>query len=178
MFSGGMRQRAMIAMGLSMSPSLLIADEPTTALDVTVQADVLRLLHQINQQHHTAMLLISHDINVVSALCHRVCVMYAGRIVEEVSVDDLRAGNVHHPYTKALLAASPGPDADRVSKPLRPLAGRPPRGGDIGTACSFAPRCPLAMPRCLEEDPLLLPVAGAGGTAACHAVESDLVGAR
>lgn len=176
--SGGMQQRAMIAMALLTEPRLLIADEPTTALDVTVQADVLRLLHQINQQHQTAMLLISHDINVVSALCHRVCVMYAGRIVEEITVEDLRAGRVYHPYTKALLDASPSPDADRNTNPLRPLPGRPPHGGEIGTACSFAPRCPLAMPRCFEEDPVLLPVAGAQGTAACHAVESDMAGAR
>jgi oligopeptide/dipeptide ABC transporter ATP-binding protein len=172
--SGGMRQRAMIAMALLSEPRLLIADEPTTALDVTVQADVLRLLHQINAEHGTAMLLISHDINVVSALCHRVCVMYAGRIVEEVSVADLRAGRVHHPYTKALLAASPGEDADRETNPLRPLPGRPPRPGEVGAACSFAPRCPLAMPRCREEDPSPRPTPD-GGVAACHAVDPALV---
>ncbi|HEX5406717.1 MAG TPA: dipeptide/oligopeptide/nickel ABC transporter permease/ATP-binding protein [Pseudonocardiaceae bacterium] len=175
--SGGMRQRAMIAMALLSEPKLLIADEPTTALDVTVQADVLRLLHQINADHGTAMLLISHDINVVSALCQRVCVMYAGRIVEEVAVADLRAGRVHHPYTKALLAASPGEDADRATNPLRPLPGRPPRPGDVGDACSFAPRCPLAMPRCREEDPLPRPTPD-GGVAACHAVDPALVEIR
>jgi peptide/nickel transport system permease protein len=175
--SGGMRQRAMIAMALLSEPRLLIADEPTTALDVTVQADVLRLLHQINTDHGTAMLLISHDINVVSALCHRVCVMYAGRIIEEVSVADLRAGRVQHPYTKALLAASPGADADRTTNPLRPLAGRPPRPGEVVGACSFASRCPLVMPRCQEEDPVLVPRAD-GGAAACHAVETELAAAR
>ena len=175
--SGGMRQRAMIAMALLSEPRLLVADEPTTALDVTVQADVLRLLHQINTERGTAMLLISHDINVVSALCDRVCVMYAGRIVEEVPVADLRAGRVHHPYTKALLAASPGEDADRVTAPLKPLAGRPPKPGEVGNACSFAPRCPLVMPRCLEEDPVLLPDPD-GGQAACHAVDHELAVAR
>jgi peptide/nickel transport system permease protein len=175
--SGGMRQRAMIAMALLSEPRLLVADEPTTALDVTVQADVLRLLHQINTERGTAMLLISHDIKVVSALCHRVCVMYAGRIVEEVSVADLRAGRVHHPYTKALLAASPGEDADRRTAPLQPLGGRPPKPGEVGNACSFAPRCPLVMPRCLEEDPVLLPDPD-GGSAACHAVDSELTVAR
>jgi oligopeptide/dipeptide ABC transporter ATP-binding protein len=175
--SGGMRQRAMIAMALLSEPKLLIADEPTTALDVTVQADVLRLLHQINAERGTAILLISHDINVVSALCHRVCVMYAGRIVEEVSVADLRAGRVHHPYTKALLAASPAEDADRTENPLRPLPGRPPRPGEVGNACSFAPRCPLAMPRCLEEEPIPVPTPD-GGTAACHAIDTSLVDAR
>jgi peptide/nickel transport system permease protein len=105
--SGGMRQRAMIAMALLTGPSLLIADEPTTALDVTVQADVLRVLKQINVDHGMAILLISHDITVVSAMCNRVFVMYAGEIVEEVSVEALRRGDVHHPHTRALLAASP-----------------------------------------------------------------------
>jgi oligopeptide/dipeptide ABC transporter ATP-binding protein len=175
--SGGMRQRAMIAMALLSEPRLLIADEPTTALDVTVQADVLRLLHEINTERGTAMLLISHNINVVSALCHRVCVMYAGRIVEEVTVADLRAGRVHHPYTKALLAASPGPDAHRDTNPLRPLPGRPPRPGEVGAACSFAPRCALAMPRCREEDPAPVPTPD-GGVAACHAIDPRLVAAR
>ena len=105
--SGGMRQRAMIAMALMTGPSLLIADEPTTALDVTVQAEVLRVVKQVNQDHRMAVLLISHDITVVSAMCDRVCVMYQGEIVEEVDVEALRRGEVHHPHTQALLAASP-----------------------------------------------------------------------
>ena len=175
--SGGMRQRAMIAMSLLSEPQVLIADEPTTALDVTVQADVLRLLNQINTEHGTAILLISHNINVVSALCHWVCVMYAGRIVEEVSVADLRAGRVQHPYTKGLLAAAPSEDADRTTNPLRPLAGRPPKPGEVANACSFAPRCPLVMPVCRVEDPVLEPYRE-GASASCHAVKSELTVAR
>jgi oligopeptide/dipeptide ABC transporter ATP-binding protein len=167
----------MIAMALLNEPRLLVADEPTTALDVTVQADVLRLLHQINAERGTAMLLISHDIHVVSALCHRVCVMYAGRIVEELSVEDLRAGRVQHPYTRALLAATPGEDADRETSPLRPLPGRPPKPGEVGDACAFAPRCPLAMPVCLAEDPVLAEHRP-GHSSACHAVELETADAR
>ena len=127
--SGGMRQRAMIAMALMTSPALLIADEPTTALDVTVQAEVLRLLTRLNAEHGMAMLLISHDIAVVSALCDRVCVMYAGRIVEELSAEDLHARRVCHPYTRALLAASPQLETGPTDAGLTPLDGRPPRPG-------------------------------------------------
>jgi len=167
--SGGMRQRAMIAMALLTEPALLIADEPTTALDVTVQADVLRLLHRINTDYGTAILLISHDINVVATLSHRVCVMYGGRVVAEVAVEDLRAGRVQHPYTKALLAAAPDRSAHRVTNPLRPLPGRPPRPGQIGHECSFASRCPLVMAKCRAEAPQL--TTHGSGRVACHAVQ-------
>jgi peptide/nickel transport system permease protein len=166
--SGGMRQRAMIAMALLSSPKLLIADEPTTALDVTVQADVLRLLHQINRTHDMAILMISHDIKVISALCHRVCVMYAGRIVEELPVAELRAGRVQHPYTRALLAATPAVAEGSRERPLAPLAGRPPAPDRLPPGCSFVDRCPLAMPVCATVDPRLL-VHGEGAVA-CHAV--------
>ena len=123
--SGGMRQRAMIAMALTTSPALLIADEPTTALDVTVQAQVLRLLARLNAEHDMAILLVSHDIKVVSALCHRVCVMYAGRILEEVTAENLQRGLVCHPYTRALLAAAPKLDEDGRAGRLVPLPGPP-----------------------------------------------------
>jgi len=171
--SGGMRQRAMIAMALMTSPALLIADEPTTAVDVTVQADVLRLLGRLNAAHDMAILLISHDISVVSSLCHRVCVMYAGRIVEELSASDLSEGRVCHPYTRALLDASPVLTADARDRALAPLPGRPPRAGIPIVGCSFAPRCPLATDECREVDPQLRPV-GESGMAACHVTTGPL----
>ncbi len=108
-------------MALMSSPELIVADEPTTALDVTVQAEVLRLLRRLNDTHGTALLLISHDIKVISALCDRVCVMYAGRIVELLSVEDLHHGRVYHPYTKALLAAVPKTAGENRNEPLIPL---------------------------------------------------------
>jgi oligopeptide/dipeptide ABC transporter ATP-binding protein len=171
--SGGMRQRAMIAMALMTSPALLIADEPTTALDVTVQADVLRLLRRLNAAHGMAILLISHDITVVSSLCDRVCVMYAGRIVEELSADDLHARRVCHPYTRALLAASPRLDPGARRTSLTSLPGRPPRPGVAITGCSFAPRCPLATDVCREADPELRDF-GEGRKAACHVTTGPL----
>ncbi len=164
--SGGMRQRAMIAMALMTSPALLIADEPTTALDVTVQADVLRLLHNLNRTQGMAVLLISHDIAVVSSLCDRVCVTYAGRVVEELSAADLRAQRVCHPYTQALLAASPQLEVMEEGAGLTPLEGRPPRAGIPISGCSFASRCRLVTDRCRHEDPQLRDL-GDGRRAAC-----------
>jgi oligopeptide/dipeptide ABC transporter ATP-binding protein len=165
--SGGMRQRAMIAMALMSEPRLLIADEPTTALDVTVQADVLRLMKSLSLAHEMAMLLISHDINVVATMCDRVYVMYAGRIVEEVVSSDLRAGSVKHPYTKALLAAAIDSHVD-VDLPLVALPGRPPHPGEPGAGCAFASRCPIVMERCRTSEP---PLTGVDqGKVACHAV--------
>ncbi|GLY76181.1 dipeptide/oligopeptide/nickel ABC transporter permease/ATP-binding protein [Actinoallomurus iriomotensis] len=165
--SGGMRQRAMIAAAMLPEPKLIIADEPTTALDVTVQADVLRLLKQINTTHGTAILLISHDIGVVSSLCDRICVMYAGRVVEELSVEDLRRRDVRHPYTRALLAASPDTASERDGARLVPLPGRAPAAEDQGPGCSFAPRCPLAVPVCTEIVPPLV-AEPSGNAVACH----------
>lgn len=166
--SGGMRQRAMIASALLTGPKLIIADEPTTALDVTVQAEVLRLLREANERDGTAILLISHDVGVISAVCDRVLVMYAGRIVEELPIERLRAGDASHPYTQALLAATPTLRS-AVDEPLAAIPGRPPHPAKRPPGCAFAPRCPLAQAQCHEERPSLSPTESGGG-AACHAL--------
>ncbi|WP_199545758.1 dipeptide/oligopeptide/nickel ABC transporter permease/ATP-binding protein [Streptomyces sp. N35] len=168
--SGGMRQRAMIASALLTSPKLLIADEPTTALDVTVQAEVLGLLREANERDGTAILLISHDVGVISAICDRVVVMYAGRIVETLPIERLRAGDADHPYTQALLAATPTLHS-AVDEPLSSIPGRPPHPASRPAGCAFAPRCPLARQQCHDELPLLA-VHGTGATA-CHALTWD-----
>ncbi|MEE6263800.1 dipeptide/oligopeptide/nickel ABC transporter permease/ATP-binding protein [Plantactinospora sonchi] len=162
-FSGGMRQRAMIGMGLMGHPALIVADEPTTALDVTVQRQVLRLLAEIRAADRVALLLISHDITVVGQVCDRVLVMYAGRIVEELPAAELRVG-ARHPYTRALLAAVPDLTTDR-SAPLPVVPGRPAEPGRTPSGCAFAPRCPAADTRCAEDPPLVS--AGPGRRVAC-----------
>ncbi|GAB1513467.1 dipeptide/oligopeptide/nickel ABC transporter permease/ATP-binding protein [Actinophytocola sp. KF-1] len=162
-FSGGMRQRAMIGMGLMGTPALIVADEPTTALDVTVQRQVLDLLASIRAADDVGLLLISHDITVVEQVCDRVLVMYAGRIVEDLPAADLRTG-ARHPYTKALLAAVPDMSTDR-SQPLTVIPGRPADPAHLPPGCAFAPRCPLADARCAAHDPEL--VARAGTRVAC-----------
>jgi len=151
--SGGMRQRAMIAMGLMGSPRVIIADEPTTALDVTVQKQILDLLREVSDRTGAAILLISHDLAVVAQLCSRVLVMYAGIIVEDLTVERLLAGPAH-PYTRALLASVPDMSADR-SQPLATIPGRMPSPAEPVTGCPFAPRCPLADSRCRAELPPL-----------------------
>ncbi|WND39223.1 dipeptide/oligopeptide/nickel ABC transporter permease/ATP-binding protein [Streptomyces sp. BB1-1-1] len=150
-FSGGMRQRAMIGAGLMGDPRLIIADEPTTALDVTVQRQVLRLLTDVRAERDTAILLINHDITVVAQTCDRVLVMYAGRVVEDLPAAELFTG-ARHPYTRALLAAVPDLGTDRDS-PLAVIPGRPPEPGQIPEGCAFAPRCPHADDRCRGADP-------------------------
>ena len=152
-FSGGMRQRAMIAAGLMGEPQLIIADEPTTALDVTVQRQILLLLRKVNQESGAAIVLISHDVSVVTSLCERVLVMYGGRIVEDVSTGGLLAGPAH-PYTRALLWAVPDMRTD-LDRPLAAIPGRPPELDSMPPGCAFAPRCPLADDRCRREDPPL-----------------------
>jgi peptide/nickel transport system ATP-binding protein/peptide/nickel transport system permease protein len=152
-FSGGMRQRAMIGMGLMGSPALIIADEPTTALDMTVQRQVLRLLLAVRARDEVAILLISHDITVVGQVCDRVLVMYAGRIVEDLPAAQLRT-EARHPYTRMLLAAVPDMSTDR-SRALAVIPGRPIDPAQVGVGCAFAARCPFADEQCRNEDPVL-----------------------
>jgi peptide/nickel transport system permease protein len=152
-FSGGMRQRAMIGMGLMGSPALIVADEPTTALDVTVQQQVLNLLETIRTEDEVAVLLISHDITVVAQVCDRVLVMYAGRIVEDLPADDLASG-ARHPYTRALLAAVPDLETP-LEEPLAVIPGRPVDPSQFPVGCAFAARCEFAEDRCRTEDPAL-----------------------
>jgi oligopeptide/dipeptide ABC transporter ATP-binding protein len=152
-YSGGMRQRVMIALALANEPDVIIADEPTTALDVTTQAQVLDLLDRLVSQHRAAILLITHNLGIVAEFCERVLVMYAGRIVERsVTVDAF--GLSLHPYTQALLESVPRPD--RLQRgPLATIPGLPPNLARLGGGCSFEPRCPLGHGRdiCREEDP-------------------------
>ena len=162
--SGGMRQRAMIAMGLANAPAILIADEPTTALDVTVQAQILELLADLNRELGTAIIMITHNMGVVAGLCTRVLVMYAGEIVEQGPVEQIFA-NPQHPYTWSLLKSMPRVDALRHER-LRSIEGmapdllRPPSG------CRFHPRCPFRIDKCFTNEPQLEEV-GPGQRAAC-----------
>jgi oligopeptide/dipeptide ABC transporter ATP-binding protein len=164
-FSGGMRQRAVIGMGLMGEPSIIIADEPTTGLDVTVQRQVLALLRQVCADRGSAVLLISHDISVVAGLASRVLVMYGGRIIEELPSAEL-LGGAAHPYTRALVSSVPDMTIDR-NTPLATIAGRPPDPAALPPGCSFAPRCPLADERCRTERPPLEVLAADGRRVAC-----------
>ena len=150
-FSGGMRQRVMIAMAIACQPKLLIADEPTTALDVTVQAQILDLLKGLQQQFHTAIMLISHDLGVIARLCSRVAVMYAGIIVETGSARDIFR-QARHPYTWGLLKASPRLDTPGRQR-LTVIEGQPPNPWERPQGCPFHPRCPYAMRICTMEEP-------------------------
>jgi oligopeptide/dipeptide ABC transporter ATP-binding protein len=163
-FSGGMRQRAMIAMALACMPSVLIADEPTTALDVTIQAQIVELVQAINAQMHMSVIWITHDLGVVAEIAERVLVMYAGFILEEASVDDLY-GNPQHPYTLALLDALPRIDRRR-DKRLNSIPGAPPNLLVEPKGCPFAARCVFVFDRCHAEMPPLVPV-GVNHQAAC-----------
>jgi peptide/nickel transport system permease protein len=164
--SGGMRQRAMIAMGLMGRPRLIVADEPTTALDVTVQRQILQLLREVNASSGAALLFISHDIAVVSQLCERVLVMYAGTVVEDLPVAQLVAGPAH-PYTRALLASVPDMDVDR-ELPLATIPGRQPGPASRPAGCPFAPRCSFADERCHDERPPLATHHGSHRVACWH----------
>jgi oligopeptide/dipeptide ABC transporter ATP-binding protein len=155
-FSGGMRQRMMIAMGMSCDPDIVIADEPTTALDVTIQAQLLDLLQQQVAARQTALLLITHNLGVVARYADRVNVMYAGRIVESASADDIYA-TPRHPYTIGLLRSVPRLDRPAAEK-LAPIEGQPPNPLDPPKGCAFHPRCPFAIDKCRLEAPRLASV--------------------
>jgi oligopeptide transport system ATP-binding protein len=152
-FSGGMRQRAMIAMALACEPKLIIADEPTTALDVTVQAQILELLKDLTRDHHSSMILITHDLGVVARYADRINVMYAGRIVERGTSDEI-FNDPRHPYTLGLMESVPRLN-DSAGTRLRPITGQPPDLSNPPSGCPFHPRCRFALDRCREEEPPL-----------------------
>ncbi|MFN2204149.1 MAG: ABC transporter ATP-binding protein [Caldilineaceae bacterium] len=170
-FSGGMRQRVMIAMGLSCDPQLLIADEPTTALDVTIQAQIVDLVGHLKEELGMAIIWITHDLGVVAGMAERVIVMYAGFIIEEATVQDLYSRPMH-PYTLGLLRSIPRLDLGR-QKRLVPVEGLPPDLLELPNQCPFAPRCNFAVEKCWEENPPLLEVSP-GHTAACWVDISDV----
>jgi len=169
-FSGGMRQRVMIAMALINEPDLLIADEPTTALDVTTQAQILKLMHDLQREFDTAIVLITHDLGVVAEIADDVVVMYAGRVAEEGDVDSIFT-RPHHPYTWGLLGSLPRLDAD-VER-LVQIQGQPPSLLNPPRGCRFHPRCPYVMDVCRADEPLLSPVSGdPSHLQACHLDET------
>lgn len=164
-FSGGMRQRVMIASALSLEPEVLIADEPTTALDVTVQAEIMQLLADIQAERSMGMMLITHDLGVVAEVADRVNVMYAGKMVEQATVDEIFA-RPGHPYTQALLRSIPR--LDRKEESLEPIRGRPPELSNIPIGCPFHPRCPRAEDICRADPPPELRELDGDRRAACH----------
>ncbi|MCI0690325.1 MAG: ABC transporter ATP-binding protein [Sporichthyaceae bacterium] len=167
-FSGGMRQRVVIASALVLSPQLLIADEPTTALDVTIQQQILNLVRRLQRDRDMAVLWVTHDLGVIARFVRRVIVMYAGKVVESADVHDLFEA-AEHPYTDGLLGSLPVLDGDRV--PLRQIPGRPPEAGNQITGCPFRPRCPYARAECEQPPPLA--ARGAGHRAACWFPRAD-----
>ncbi|MFC8784299.1 ABC transporter ATP-binding protein [Streptomyces nigra] len=163
-FSGGMRQRIMIAMAIALEPALIIADEPTTALDVTVQAQVMDLLAELRREYKMALVLITHDLGVVADVADRIAVMYAGRIVESAPVQDIYKAPAH-PYTRGLLESVPR--LDLKGRELTAISGLPPNLTRIPPGCAFHPRCPMARDVCRTDEPPLYPVSETRGSA-CH----------
>ena len=168
-FSGGMRQRAMIAMAIANDPDLLVADEPTTALDVTIQAQILGVLERAQGATGAAIVLITHDLGVVAGVADRILVMYAGRAAETGGVYDV-FGHPRHPYTLGLLASLPRLD-DHGRERLVPITGSPPSMVHPPPGCAFNPRCPYAQELCRAEMPVLRPIEGTGQCSACHFAE-------
>jgi oligopeptide/dipeptide ABC transporter ATP-binding protein len=173
-FSGGMRQRVMIAMAVALDPKLVIADEPTTALDVTIEAEVMDLLAELRRETGMALVHITHDVGLAASSAERLIVMYAGAIVEAGGVD-IVYHEPAHPYTRALLASRPSL-GDRRSELLPSIPGSPPKPSAIPPGCPFHPRCAFRRPRCESEVPLLRPVAGR--VVACHYAEEVLAAGR
>jgi oligopeptide transport system ATP-binding protein len=171
-FSGGMRQRIMIAMALALEPALVIADEPTTALDVTVQAQVMDLLAELQREYRMGLILITHDLGVVADVADRIAVMYAGRIVESAPVHDIYRCAAH-PYTRGLLDSIPR--LDHKGRELYAIKGLPPNLTHIPPGCSFHPRCPMAQDVCRTDEPPLYEVSEGRGSA-CHFWEECLHG--
>lgn len=166
-FSGGMKQRVVIAIALACNPELLLADEPTTALDVTIQAQVLDMISKLREELGTSLMLITHDLGIVAETCDNVAVIYAGQIVE---IGDLEAIFDHpaHPYTKGLFGALPNLEVE--TRRLSPIDGMPPDPTDLPSGCSFSPRCPYAMEKCFAEDPGATKI-GEKHLCRCHLVE-------
>jgi oligopeptide/dipeptide ABC transporter ATP-binding protein len=165
--SGGLRQRVAVAVALAPNPSVLIADEPTTALDVTIQAQLLELLKREQRERGMGLLLITHDLGVVAGMTDRLCVMYAGRIVEQGPTETV-FDHARHPYTLGLLASVPRIDSELMPR-LPSIPGAPPPIWDLPPGCPFRPRCTFAVTRCEAEDPPLEPVQGVGQSVACWA---------
>jgi len=168
-FSGGMRQRMMIAMAVACHPSLILADEPTTALDVTIQAQILELMKDLSRRFGVAMLIITHNLGVVARYADRVNVMYAGRIIERGTARELYA-NPRHPYTLGLLRSVPRLDEPRRAR-LDPIEGQPPDLTRLPSGCAFTPRCAISVERCRVEIPPLRVVNGGGHVSACWEAE-------
>ena len=168
-FSGGMKQRVVIAIALALEPQLLIADEPTTALDVTIQAQVLQMMGDLQRQLGTSTILITHDLGVVSQTCDRVAVMYAGEIVEVGTAEDIFLGKVHHPYTDGLFGSLP--DLQHETRRLSPIDGLMPDPADLPEGCKFNPRCSHCTPQCRTCEPEL--VARGSHAIRCHLVNKE-----
>ena len=168
-FSGGMKQRVVIAIALALEPQLLIADEPTTALDVTIQAQVLQMMADLQRKLGTSTILITHDLGVVSQTCDRVAVMYAGEIVESGSAEDIFLGDTHHPYTTGLFGSLP--DLNKETRRLSPIDGLMPDPADLPKGCKFNPRCPHCTDLCRSCEPAL--VEKDGHAIRCHLVNKE-----